>query len=104
MVTMTRSASGTAAIPDGARIDFPRLRQQTRERCFAAMQENNLDVLFLGREANIKYASGRRWLFFSGTRPYGPGCVLTRRDEQPYLLSPWDDGVPDEIPRDRLTG
>lgn len=91
-------------MPDAARINFPRMRRQSRERCFAAMRDNDVDVLLLGREANSRYAAGARRLWFSGTRPYAPGCVLIRRDEQLYLLSPWDDGVPEEIPRDHLYG
>lgn len=70
MVTVARSAVGTGVVPDTARINFPRMRRQSRERCFAAMRDNDVDVLLLGREANSRYAAGARRLWFSGTRPY----------------------------------
>ena len=80
------------------------LRQGRRARLFAAMEAHDLDVLVLGRVANIRYASGVPILWNAGTRPFGPGCVVVRRSEEIYLLSTWDEGVPDEIPHDHLFG
>ena len=84
--------------------DHLALRQGRRERAFAAMEAHDLDVLVLGRVANIRYVSGVPILWNAGTRPFGPGCVAVRATREIYLLSTWDEGVPDEIPHDHLYG
>jgi Xaa-Pro aminopeptidase len=84
--------------------DHPALRHGRRERAFAAMDENDLDVLVLGRVANMRYISGVPMLWNAGTRPFGPGCVAARATREIYLLSTWDEGVPEEIPHDHLYG
>jgi Xaa-Pro dipeptidase len=89
----------TEALPD-----HPALRAGRRQRLFAAMAEHDLDVLVLGRVANIRYASGVPILWNAGTRPFGPGCVVVRDTEEVFLMSTWDEGVPEEIPRDHLFG
>src|SRR4051812_10897838 len=94
---MTRMA--TEPVPD-----HPALRYGRRERAFAAMEADNLDVLVLGRVANMRYLSGVPMLWNAGTRPFGPGCVAVRATREIYLLSTWDEGVPDEIPHDHLYG
>src|SRR5687767_10388414 len=86
------------------RPDHPALRQGRRERAFAAMEEHDLDVLVLGRVANIRYVSGVPLLWNAGTRPFGPGAVAVRATQEIYLLSTWDEGVPEEIPHDHLYG
>ena len=68
------------------------------------MEAHDLDVLVLGRVANIRYVSGVPLLWNAGTRPFGPGCVAVRATREIYLLSTWDEGVPDEIPHDHLYG
>lgn len=89
----------TETLPD------PRsLRDARRERLFAAMEAENLDMLVLGRVANIRYASGVPILWNAGTRPFGPGCVAVRETHDVYLMSTWDEGVPEEIPHDHLYG
>jgi Xaa-Pro dipeptidase len=89
----------TEALPD-----HPALRAGRRRRLFAAMAEHELDVLVLGRVANIRYASGVPILWNAGTRPFGPGCVVVRDTEELFLMSTWDEGIPEEIPRDHLFG
>jgi Xaa-Pro dipeptidase len=84
--------------------DHPALRQGRRQRAFAAMEAHDLDVLVLGRAANMRYVSGVPLLWNAGTRPFGPGCVAVRATQEVYLLSTWDEGVPDEIPHDHLYG
>jgi Xaa-Pro aminopeptidase len=84
--------------------DHLALRQGRRQRTFAAMEDHDLDVLVLGRVANIRYASGVPILWNAGTRPFGPGCVVVRATREVYLLSTWDEGVPEEIPHDHLYG
>jgi Xaa-Pro aminopeptidase len=84
--------------------DHPALREGRRERAFAAMEAHDLDVLVLGRVANIRYVSGVPILWNAGTRPFGPGCVAVRATREIYLLSTWDEGVPEDIPHDHLYG
>ena len=84
--------------------DHAALRHGRRERVFAAMEAHDLDVLVLGRVANIRYASGVPLLWNAGTRPFGPGCVVVRATRELFLLSTWDEGVPEEIPHDHLYG
>lgn len=84
--------------------DPPALREGRRARLFAAMEAHDLDLLVLGRVANIRYASGVPILWNAGTRPFGPGCVVVRETRELFLLSTWDEGVPDEIPHDHLFG
>lgn len=71
---------------------------------FAAMDEHALDLLVLGRVANIRYASGAPVLWNAGTRPFGPGCVAVRATREVFLLSTWDEAVPDDIDHDHLYG
>jgi Xaa-Pro dipeptidase len=89
----------TEALPDP-----PALRQGRRRRLLAAMEAHDLDVLVLGRVANIRYASGVPILWNAGTRPFGPGCIVVRATDEVFLLSTWDEGVPEEIPHDHLYG
>ena len=84
--------------------DEKALRYGRRERAFAAMEAHDLDVLVLGRVANMRYVSGVPMLWNAGTRPFGPGCVAVRETGDIYLLSTWDEGVPEEIPHDHLFG
>ena len=94
---------GAAALVDGARVDFARMRQQRRARLLEAMDAADLDAVVLGRPANIAYAAGTRSLWTAGSRPFGPGVVLSRRGEI-HLQSTWDDGVPEEIEHASLFG
>jgi Xaa-Pro dipeptidase len=71
---------------------------------WAAMEAHDLDVLVMGRVANMRYASGVPILWNAGTRPFGPGCVAVRATRDIHLLSTWDEGVPDDIPHDHLYG
>jgi len=48
------------------------LRLGRRERAFAQMADYDLDVLVLGRQANVRYVAGAPQLWVAGTRPFGP--------------------------------
>ena len=89
----------TDVLPDA----YP-LRAGRRERALAQMDAYGLDVLVLGRQANIRYVTGAPQLWIAGTRPFGPMCVLVRANEDIYLNSTDDEGVPDEIGHDHLYG
>lgn len=68
------------------------------------MEAYDLDVLVLGRQANVRYVAGAPQLWIAGTRPFGPTCVLMRATGAIHLLSTWDEGVPDDIPHENLYG
>ncbi len=89
----------TEVLPD-ARV----LRMGRRERALAQMEAHDLDIVVLGRQANIRYVTGAPQLWIAGTRPFGPMCVLVRSTGEIYLNSTDDEGVPDEIGRDHLYG
>lgn len=80
------------------------LRSGRRERALDQMAAHDLDVLVLGRQANVRYVSGATQLWVAGTRPFGPACVLVRATGAVHLLSTWDEGVPDDIPHENLYG
>lgn len=80
------------------------LRHGRRERVLAQMEAYDLDVLVLGRQANVRYVAGAPQLWIAGTRPFGPTCVLMRATGAIHLMSTWDEGIPDDIPRENLYG
>ena len=80
------------------------LRSGRRQRALAQMAAHDLDVLVLGRSANVRYVTGTPQLWVAGTRPFGPACVLVRETGAIHLLSTWDEGVPDDIPHENLYG
>jgi Xaa-Pro aminopeptidase len=80
------------------------LRTGRRERALAQMAAHDLDVLVLGRQANVRYVAGAPQLWVAGTRPFGPTCVVVRKTGAIHLLSTWDEGVPDDIPHENLYG
>lgn len=84
--------------------DAPTLRSGRRDRALAQMKEHDLDILVLGRQANIRYVTGAPQLWIAGTRPFGPMCVLVRATGDIYLNSTDDEGVPEEIGHDHLYG
>ena len=84
--------------------DTRALRTGRRERALAQMDAHNLDILVLGRQANIRYVTGAPQLWIAGTRPFGPMCVVVRATGDIYLNSTDDEGVPEEIGHDHLYG
>lgn len=68
------------------------------------MEAHDLDVLVLGRQANVRYFSGAPQLWVAGTRPFGPICTVVRSTGEIHLNSTWDEGIPDDIPHERLYG
>jgi Xaa-Pro dipeptidase len=84
--------------------DTRALRMGRRERALAQMEAYDLDILVLGRQANIRYVTGAPQLWIAGTRPFGPMCVVVRATGDIYLNSTDDEGVPEEIGHDHLYG
>jgi Xaa-Pro dipeptidase len=80
------------------------LRTGRRERALAQMEEHDIDILVLGRQANVRYVTGAQQLWVAGTRPFGPVCAVVRATGEIHLNSTWDEGIPDDIPHDHLYG
>lgn len=80
------------------------LRCGRRERALAQMAAHDLDILVLGRQANVRYVAGAPQLWVAGTRPFGPTCVVVAETGAIHLLSTWDEGVPEDIPHENLYG
>jgi Xaa-Pro dipeptidase len=89
----------TEVLPDDRALRIGR-----RERALAHMDAHDLDVLVLGRQANVRYVTGAPQLWVAGTRPFGPICMVVRSTGEIHLNSTWDEGMPDDIPHDRLYG
>lgn len=94
---MTRMA--TEVLPDERS-----LRSGRRQRALEQMAAHDLDVLVLGRQANVRYVTGAPQLWVAGTRPFGPTCVLVRETGAVHLLSTWDEGIPEDITHENLYG
>ncbi|MEZ0338897.1 M24 family metallopeptidase [Mycobacterium sp. pV006] len=80
------------------------LRVSRRQRALAQMEAHDLDMLVLGRQANVRYISGAPQLWVTGTRPFGPLCEFVRATGEIHLNSTWDEGIPEEIPHENLYG
>jgi Xaa-Pro aminopeptidase len=86
------------------RPDDRALRFGRRERALAQMKSHDLDVLVMGRTANVRYVTGTPTLWTAGTSSFGPACMLVRSTGSIHLLSTWDEGIPEDIPRENLFG
>ncbi|MCG5434196.1 M24 family metallopeptidase [Mycobacterium sp. MYCO198283] len=84
--------------------DAKELRSSRRERALAHMAAEDIDILVLGRQANVRYVTGAPQLWVAGTRPFGPICEVVRATGEIHLNSTWDEGIPDEIAHDHLYG
>ena len=98
------SALADPSRADPSRVDDDELRADRRRRLFAAMADSDLDVLVLGRPADVAFASGARQLWTAGSRPFGPACVAVRATGHTHLLSVSDHDVPAEVSHDDLFG
>src|SRR6201993_4559961 len=102
----TRRSPTTPTRPMATEVspDTWALRTGRRERALAQMDAHDLDIVVLGRQANIRYVTGAPQLWIAGTRPFGPMCVVVRATGDIYLNSTDDEGVPEEIGHDHLYG
>ncbi len=96
---MARTDMSTEILPDARELRIAR-----RQRALAQMDADDIDILVLGRQANVRYVSGAPQLWIGGTRPFGPVCVVVRATGEIYLMSTDDEGIPEEIGHDRLYG
>ena len=61
---------------------------ERRARCLAQMDEHGIDVLVLGREANVRFASGARRLWTAGTRPFSRSLLTSgEKAESPLMIT-----------------
>jgi Xaa-Pro aminopeptidase len=81
-----------------------RLRVERRNRLLGAMADHELDALVLSRPENVRYATGARQLWMSGTRPVGPACIMVRATGQVHLIDVSDEGLPPELGHDTILG
>ena len=80
------------------------LHLQRRTRAVDALAAAGIDMLVAGRQDHINYITGAHQLWTAGTRPFGPICTLNVSTGEIFLLSTWDEGVPDDIDLDHLHG
>jgi Xaa-Pro aminopeptidase len=74
------------------------------DRCLSLMEDDGIDVLLLGREANARAVAGTNRLWLAGTRAFAPSCVVVRSSGAVHVLANTDDAVPTGFPVDRLFG
>ena len=80
------------------------LHLQRRARAVDALAAAGIDMLVAGRQDHINDITGAHQLWTAGTRPFGPVCTLSTATGEIFLLSTWDEGVPDDIDLDHLHG
>ena len=80
------------------------LHLQRRARAVDALAAAGIDILVCSRQDHINYITGAHQLWTAGTRPFGPVCTLNVATGEIFLLSTWDEGVPDDIDLDHLHG
>ncbi|HEY2301549.1 MAG TPA: M24 family metallopeptidase [Acidimicrobiales bacterium] len=97
--TMATPNLGTEMMEDRDRVHFPALRRARRDRVLAAMRDLDLDACVLGREDNVRYASGARRLWTASSRPFVPTCLILRDRDEVQLLSfsASYEGIPEEV-------
>lgn len=76
---------------------FAALRARRRRRVLDSMDAAAVDVLILGRPAEVTYATGLRQLWLAGSRPFGPAAIVVASTGRVHLLATSADGVPEEI-------
>ena len=98
------TARAAPAHLDHSCVDDADVRADRRRRLFGAMADHDLDVLVLGRPAEVAFATGARQLWTAGSRPFGPACVVVRATGRTHLLSVSYHDVPPEVGHDDLFG
>ncbi len=80
------------------------LHLQRRTRAIDALAAAGIDMMVCGRQDHINYITGAHQLWTAGARPFGPVCTVNTATGEIFLLSTWDEGVPDDIDLDHLHG
>jgi len=84
--------------------DAASMRAARRRRVLDEMDAGDIDILITGREANARYITGMPRLWIAGSHPFGPGCIFVRSSGAIHVMSTWDEGLPEDIPRENLHG
>ncbi len=90
---------GTGAMEDRDRIHFADLRRARRQKMIEEMAGRELDAMVLGREGNVRYASGARRLWTAQSRPFSPTCAVIRATNRVELMSfsASYEGMPEDV-------
>jgi Xaa-Pro dipeptidase len=104
-VSTTRMSTpnlGTGAMEDRDRVHFADLRRARRQKVLEEMAGRELDAIFLGREGNVRYASGARRLWTAQSRPFSPTCAVIGATNRVELMSfsASYEGMPEEVEPD----
>lgn len=84
--------------------DAADLRRGRRERALAQMEARDIDILVLGRQANVRYVTGAPQLWVAGTRPFGPICEVVRSTGRSISTAPGTKVSPTRSPTTTCMG
>jgi Xaa-Pro dipeptidase len=98
------ATGGTLVMEDGAGIDFAALRAARRQRVLDRMAADGVDLLLVGRSANVRYVVGHRPIWRGVLTGWAPFAALQADGTIHLLHSTWDDGVPPEVDHQHITG
>ena len=94
---------GTMALEDGTGVDFAALRAAPGAGAGRHGGRRRRPPA-VGRQGNARYVAGHRPIWRAVVTAWAPFCAL-RADGGVHLLhTTWDDGVPEEIPHEHLSG
>lgn len=83
-------------------IDFERLRRERLGRLTASLARSGADGLLLLRPSNQEYAGIRRPCVDAMRVHYEPVTVALTADGELYVWTPYPDGVPTDVPAERI--
>jgi len=84
-------------------LDLARMRRDRQGKLSAEMEQQGVDALVLFGAGNVHYATGARWLTSDAGRAIGePAVAVVTRQGCPHLFTPYPEGVPADLPADRV--
>ena len=95
-----------AGVPIPAIPDLARMRRERHARLQAELERQGLDGLVLLGPSAVSYATGAVAPGSDSGRAMllRPVAVVVRGDPEPFLFTPYPDGVPADHPADRVRG
>lgn len=90
------------AILPAVEIDFSRMRRERRSRLARSLRDTGADGLVLLSPSNQEYAGFRRPCTDAMRVYYEPAVAVLTADADLHIWTPFPDGVPEEIPADRV--
>ena len=83
--------------------DLVRMRRDRQLRLKLAMERHGADVLLLSGTSNVRYATGAQWMNSDAGRAFAePVVSIVSHDGPPHLFTAYREGVPAELPSDRI--